>query len=141
MGYTTYVDIDLILKDKMTKEVFDAKVSEWIEKDPEGDRAQFEDLTAEGNGYIALVDYDRNHFEAEVLGDFLKDFVKKGEIACRGEEGEKYKIRFNGKNDYEIQDCIEYYDNAYDEFLREYEKELPTQLKKDLKKWWVMRHI
>jgi len=65
-----------------------------------------------------------------------------GSIYVEGEDGDKWRIRFDGNGSYEWEDGETFYGFcAYSEFKKAYWEELPADVKERLEEWWIAKKV
>ena len=141
MGY--YVDIlncDVYLKDISKLDEVNAKLEE--KKDEVYDaKFEVEDRNSElKKASLVFTEYYIKNFKEERLLEIITPYVEEGStLELRGEEGETWRFVFK-KNEAKEEDLQSYYGDAYNHFLNTY-KDIPEELKKRLREWWLARGI
>ena len=105
MGYYTTVALNLVVKEEKI-EAFNCRIEEmkiatdlsskWFHR--------YDDLTLNPEGVIQFEDYYRKWYDDEEFYNFVKEYVKSGEIVGYGDEFEDYwKIVFDGNENWKRQ--------------------------------------
>lgn len=122
------------------------RLNKIIEKKYETDK-KFEgvwgDLHAATNRSIWINDSyrDENIDNTNLLCNFLKPYVE-GRIYITDEDHEHWCYEFDGKGNCKVLSSQIFYGfNSYNEFINEYAKGMPKDLKEDLENWYIANKV
>lgn len=140
MGYyTTIIAWSLELKDKtMTQEQYEALFKKHFSGDP--DSGYWNNLLVD-DGLLEFDDCYCKFYEYEKFAAFLKTIVTNDSyVECRGEDSDQWLIVLDGKgvDGWHEKGGRMTYDSEYVDFMSAYKKDMPEQLKVELKKWKMM---
>ncbi len=102
MGYHTSVLVNLTVREDRL-EAFHRSLEDMKKKTAEWFR-YYDDLRVGEEGAVEFNDYYRKWYDSEQFYEFIKDFVKSGEITGYGDEFEDYwRIVFDGNGGWKRQ--------------------------------------
>ena len=139
-----YVDVmleDVDLKEELCNQV--EEINEMLKEAEWARGAFFEKYQFSSTNYTLTFEdpYNKN-FNSEEFAEKIAQYVNGGTMTCKGEDGEPWRMIFDGKNNYTYQEYQGYWNkSAFEHFLETYEAELPEELKKDLEAWWIAKKI
>ena len=158
MGYHSTLTLDFLFKTDFDKKKLMAKFDKLVNdrKEMQDVKSDYYDLDyfqgakiVKGYGmelYLEIDDYYGKFSEEGILSlaRFFAPYIKKGgAIQVNGEESEDlWQIRFVGKGKY-IQEnaAIIYGHDSYKEFMEEFSKKMPAELKHKIEEWHGARQI
>ena len=98
-----------------------------------------DELTFEADGNLDFGDYGSRYHEGSwyELNAFLAPLVEEGTVEFKGEDDAIWRHYFDGKGKWQDQLGTVLYDyEPFKTFINKFDKDLPDELKKELKKWY-----